>query len=199
LVLCGSESADRNAGLVGPYVAEILGIPHVSRIAKIEEWDDRAIVVNRRIERGDREIIECTLPALLTVVKGINQPRLPGFQAISRARTQAINRIALNDLAAPAAHFGRSMNLTETIRLSGPKPRRGTAYRVDASHAAATRRSLMMKGGDQKASGTSRLLEGASDQVLNELERLLTEHGINVESTDESAEREIRRAPRSGA
>lgn len=199
LVLCGGESADRNAGLVGPYVAEILGIPHVPRIAKIQEWNDRAIVVHRRIERGDREIIECALPALLTVEKGMNRPRLPAFQAISRARTQAIDKIGLKDLETPEARLGRSMNLTETIRLSGPKPRRGSAIQVGATHTAANRRSLMMKGGEQKASGNSRLLEGVTDQALDELERLLKEHGIDFETTNDGAARDAGRDRESGA
>jgi hypothetical protein len=149
------------------------------------------IVVQRRVERGDREIIECAFPALLTVEKGINRPRLPTFQSIVRARTHAIEKIELKDLAMSEARLGRSMNLTDTIRLSGPKPRRGIANQVEATHSAIDRRSLMMKGGDQKASGNSRLLEGISDKVLGELERLLNEHGIEVEKKDDKAAREV--------
>jgi electron transfer flavoprotein beta subunit len=193
LILCGGVSADRNAGLVGPYVAEILGIPHVPRIAKIEEWHERAIVVHRRIERGDREIVECALPALLTVEKGINRPRLPAFQAISRARTQALDKIALNDLDTPEARLGRSMNRVEAIHLSGPKPRRGATAQVEATQEAAARRSLMMKGGAPKPSGSSRLIEGVTDQALDELERLLKEHGIDIDAMHDGPARDTGR------
>lgn len=179
LVLCGAESADRNAGLVGPYLAELLGLPHVARIAKIEAWDDRAIVVHRRIERGDRDVIECALPALLTVEKGINRPRLPAFQSVARARTEAVETIDLRALETSVVRLGRAMNQVETIRLSGPKPRRGSASQVEATRAAADRRTLMMKGGAPKANGASELLEGVSERVLRDLERVLREQGID--------------------
>lgn len=84
LILCGNETVDGATGQVGPQVAELLGIPHVTYVDKVEFVDEGSMIVTRTIERGYLKI-EVRLPALLTVVRKINQFRLPTAMGIIEA------------------------------------------------------------------------------------------------------------------
>lgn len=184
LILCGRAAIDDNAGLVGAYVAEILGIPHVSRVVRMQELrGDREVVVHRTVERHNTEIVACTLPALLTVETGINIARTPSVPAMLKARNRTIETRTLDDLAQPGLPLGPAMNRTETIRLSRPKPRRSAAQQPDPQLSAAERVKLMMKGGGAKPAQASGLREGISEEVLAEMERLLRACGVTFKPT----------------
>ena len=179
LIFCGSRAIDDNNGLVGPYIAEILKIPHVSRVVKLEiDGGGEGVLVQRAIERGNREVMEWTMPALFTVEKGINVPRYPTLPGILRAQKQAIQRVEIKDLKLPLKSFGPVHNLTETISLSNPKPKKRSGGLADATLSASDRLRLMMGGGDTETKGESTLVEGGTDEALSEIERVLRESGI---------------------
>jgi electron transfer flavoprotein beta subunit len=179
LVLCGRRAIDDNGGLVGPYVAEILGIPHVSGVVKLEmDGESKRVLVHRVVERGNREVMECTIPALFTVEKGINVPRYPTLPGILRAQKQVIQRVEIRDLELPLKSFGPALNLTETISLSNPKPKKRSGGLADATLSASDRLRLVMGGGDTETKGESTLVEGGTDEALSEIERVLRESGI---------------------
>jgi electron transfer flavoprotein beta subunit len=179
LILCGRRAIDDNGGLVGPYIAEILGIPHVSGVVKLEiDGGGGGVLVHRAVERGNREVMECTIPALFTVEKGINVPRYPTLPGILRAQKQAIQRVEIKDLKFPLKAFGPALNLTETISLSNPKPKKRSGGLADATLSASDRLRLMMGGGDTGTKGESTLVEGDTDEALSEIERVLRESGI---------------------
>ncbi|MFC1525012.1 electron transfer flavoprotein subunit beta/FixA family protein [Planctomycetota bacterium] len=98
LILCGKEAMDDGSTQVGPAVAEFLGIPHISTITKLEiAYDKKNARVERQIE-GGKEIINCSLPALFTAQKGLNEPRVPlvsGIMKAMRAKIEEINLAAL--------------------------------------------------------------------------------------------------------
>ena len=196
LVLCGGESTDGNSGLVGPYVAELLGIAHVPRVARLVGLAEREITVMRRVERGDRELIDCPLPALISVDRGINKPRQPTFQAVARARGQKIETLAWPNLESAEPKRDDARSLVEVVRLSGPKPARGRASQAVATQAAADRRLMMMKGTAPKPNGSSSsaLLEGGSDAVLVDLERWLRQQGIEFRTRSNGAAEDTSRA-----
>ena len=83
LVLCGRQAADWDQGQVGPIVAEVLDIPCVTIVSRIEVVEG-GLRVRRLVEEG-YEVMELPLPALLTVTNEINQPRLPVVKWILRA------------------------------------------------------------------------------------------------------------------
>jgi len=83
LVLCGRQAADWDQGQVGLITAEILNIPCVSIVSRIE-ITDQEVRVRRLVEDG-YEVMDLPLPALLTVTNEINQPRLPVVKWIIRA------------------------------------------------------------------------------------------------------------------
>ncbi len=87
LILCGKQAIDGDTGQVGPGVAKQLGIVQLTYVSKVRslEPDSGRIVVERLLEEG-REIVSAPLPALLTVLKDINQPRYPTPRALRRAR-----------------------------------------------------------------------------------------------------------------
>ncbi len=179
LIFCGRRAIDDNGGLVGPYIAEILGIPHISGVIKLEmDRDNEKALVHRAVERGSREVMECTIPALFTVEKGINVPRYPTLPGILRAQNQPIERLEIEDLKLPLKAFSPALNLTETIRLSNPKPKKRTGALADGKLSAFDRLRLVMGGGDTETKGESTLVEGNTDNVLSEIERVLRENGI---------------------
>src|SRR5512139_2952196 len=76
LVICGKQAIDGDTAQVGPGIATRLGIPQLTYVSKIKEIDPakKRIVVERMLEYG-KEVVESSLPALITVVKDINEPR----------------------------------------------------------------------------------------------------------------------------
>lgn len=89
LVLCGKQAIDGDTAQVGPEIAEKIGVPHVTYVKKIEEIDNHGMIVERMTEEG-YERIQLPLPALLTVVKEINEPRLPSLKGKIRAKNAEI-------------------------------------------------------------------------------------------------------------
>src|SRR4030067_675874 len=76
LILAGRQAMDDDAGIVGPAVAELLGIPHVNVIIGLEVNDPKKEVKVTREEEGGKEILSCPLPALFTCQKGLTNHRL---------------------------------------------------------------------------------------------------------------------------
>ena len=86
LIICGRQTIDGDTGQVGPELAENLGIPFVAYVSKIEEIKDGRMRVRRMIEEG-YEVIEMSLPGVITVVKEINVPRLPSLRGMAKAKS----------------------------------------------------------------------------------------------------------------
>lgn len=100
LVLGGNVSVDTGAGQTAIRVAEVLGIPHVAAALKIE-FDGGKAVVSRDAE-GDTEVIEVTLPALITAQQGLNEPRYPSVPGIMKAKRKTIARVSAAELGVTA-------------------------------------------------------------------------------------------------
>ena len=79
IIICGRQTVDGDTGQVGPEMAEMLGVPFIAYVSKIEEIKDKYIRVTRAVEDG-HEVIEAALPAVITVAKEINIPRLPSLR-----------------------------------------------------------------------------------------------------------------------
>ena len=90
LILCGKQAVDDDMGQIGPAIAVYLEIPCVTVVTKLEFIDDwKRIKVSRQIEGGS-EIMESSLPSLVTCQKGLNQPRLPSLKGIMAAKKKEI-------------------------------------------------------------------------------------------------------------
>ncbi|MFH1651775.1 MAG: electron transfer flavoprotein subunit beta/FixA family protein [Chloroflexota bacterium] len=84
LILCGREASDTNAGQVGVGIAEILGLPSVTLAKKIEITDGKAKV--ERVTADGYEVVEVTIPAVITVSNEIGEPRYPTIKGIMAAK-----------------------------------------------------------------------------------------------------------------
>ena len=96
IILAGNVAIDGGSGQVGPRVAELLGINYVTTITKIDIDGTKATVV-RDVE-GDSEVIETSLPLLVTAQQGLNEPRYPSLPGIMKAKKKPLEELELDDL-----------------------------------------------------------------------------------------------------
>lgn len=85
LIICGKQAIDGDTAQVGPEIAEKMGLPHLTYVKKIEEISETEITLERMYEDG-YERVQMPLPGLITVVKEINEPRLPSLKGMMRAK-----------------------------------------------------------------------------------------------------------------
>lgn len=145
LILCGAQSLDKSAGLVGPILAELLDIPQAPRIIELNlDSEKNLLTAKRLLERGNRQIIQCSLPALATVVELAGD--LAYILGIRRKRVQAerIERCVVPQLDETPE------SCCVVQKLAPPRPRPRKMARPDAKMSAAERMKFMMAGGRQK-------------------------------------------------
>jgi electron transfer flavoprotein beta subunit len=120
LVVCGRQTIDGDTGQVGPEMAEMLSIPFVAYVSKIEEIKEGYLRVKRMIEEG-HEIIETTLPAIITVAKEINVPRVPSLRGIMKSKSIKIPSWGINELGADPGQVGLAGSSTQVIKIFFPQ------------------------------------------------------------------------------
>jgi len=120
LIICGRQSIDGDTGQVGPELAEILGLPFVAYVSEVEEIGNEYIRVRRMIEEG-YEVIETSLPAVITVVKEINVPRLPSLRGLTKAKSAAIPVWTAEELGIDKGLVGLSGSATRVVKIFFPQ------------------------------------------------------------------------------
>jgi electron transfer flavoprotein beta subunit len=130
LVLCGVQSSDAVQGATGTALAELLGLPRVAVVKKLELQGSTS-VVDRELEGGLIDVAEVDLPALLTIQSGINEPRYATLRAIKQAEQQEIEVVEPGDLGEPAARVRRMFHPPrgEGAEMIGKDPA-GVAQRI---------------------------------------------------------------------
>src|SRR5208337_631979 len=116
LVLCGAYSEDLFAFQVGPRLAEMCNLPQLTYAAKLTLEGDR-VIVERDLE-NERQVVEAKLPCLVSVVREINEPRLPTLMAIMAASKKPTNVWAATDLALGPEELGFDGSLIDIVRSS---------------------------------------------------------------------------------
>jgi len=96
LVLCGEASLDSFSGLVGSRLAELLNLPQINSVKKIFV-EANAVTAERTLEDA-YETVKTKMPALITVTREINQPRIPSLMMIMKASKKEIVTWTLADL-----------------------------------------------------------------------------------------------------
>ncbi|MFZ3588389.1 electron transfer flavoprotein subunit beta/FixA family protein [Bacillus sp. DJP31] len=96
IILGGNVAIDGGTGQVGPRLAELLNIPYVTTITKLEV-DGTTVKIERDVE-GDSEVIETSLPVLVTAQQGLNEPRYPSLPGIMKAKKKPLEELELDDL-----------------------------------------------------------------------------------------------------
>lgn len=124
LILCGKQASDGDTAQVGPGIATHLNIPQVTYVKKIEEVKENLIRVERMMEEGF-EIIEVSTPCLFTVVKEINEPRIPSLKGMLRAKSAKITLWTQKELNLDSKSIGLLGSPTQVVKIFTPPQRQG--------------------------------------------------------------------------
>lgn len=179
LILCGDMSIDDNDGLVGPYLAGQLKIPHLSRVVKITVGGNGSpLEVERVIERGDRQVFQCGMPALLTVQKGGTVPRYPTLAGFIHADSCHVRVMKPADLCSSGITPQFSANLTEVVALSTPRPKKNREASERSQLSAAERIDLMVSRDATRGKEGGQVVDGGSPEMFARLDRILEDTGV---------------------
>ena len=174
MILCGKKAIDSNAGLVGSFMAEALNIPQICRIVKLGLLpEENKAVVDRYLGRGDRQVMECNLPALFTVEKGLNDPRYPSLPNRLSAERKEIEVIKLSSLS---CHIDYEMDLTRFMTLSPPRPKPKKIFIPESHLSASERMRLIMTGHETEKKGG--LLEGSAKDIAGKVVNVLIQEKV---------------------
>ena len=124
IVLCGKQASDGDTAQVGPGIAAHLDLPQLTYVRKIEEIDEKRLVGERLMETG-YEVIELPVPCVITVVKEINEPRLPSLKGKLAARKAEITKWMAEDIGATKENLGLDGSPTKVVRIFTPPARVG--------------------------------------------------------------------------
>ena len=120
LILCGKQAIDGDTAQVGPEMAEFLNIPHIAYVKKIEKIEDRSIIVQRLMGEG-HDVVESSLPVLMTVVRELNEPRLPSLKGKMKAKKAEIKKLTHEDIHADESMLGLNGSPTQVRNIFAPE------------------------------------------------------------------------------
>src|SRR6266516_3010852 len=135
LVLSGSESTDARGSLVPSAVAELLGWPGLIGAKKLEV-DGAVVRIHRETETG-YDVLEAQGPAVVSVVKGINEPRYPSFRGIMAAKSRPVTDLTIADLGIDPGGVGSAGATTDVVDFTPRPPREAGQVVKDTGDGAA--------------------------------------------------------------
>jgi electron transfer flavoprotein beta subunit len=121
LVILGSESTDARTGVVPAMLAERLGVPQLTLASKVD-IDGQSVTV-RRVTDDGYQVVTGPLPAVVSVVEKINEPRYPSFKGIMAAKKKPVQTLALADLGVDADAAGLAGSATTVADFAAKPPR----------------------------------------------------------------------------
>ena len=174
LILCGRESTDEGTGFLGAGIAEWLNLPLVTAVTRLDIFaDTKTARVHRRLKGGDREILECQLPAVFAVESVLRKPVYPPLKTILAGLKKRVIKVDAKllgiDLKSIEPAFSR-------VSISQPKPRLKKTATIDTKLSAQERMKFLMSGGAQQKG--SKTIEKAPQQAAAELIQFLISNGI---------------------
>lgn len=146
LLFFGKQAVDDDHGAVGIQVAELLGLPHVSVVNKLEVDAAHKIAVAHRQIEGGIEVVETPLPAVFTCQKGLNEPRYASLPGIMKAKQKPLQELDLKALDLDPSTLGSSGAKLRLVKITPPPVR-----------------------------AAGKILEGPPQEAVKELVRLLRE------------------------
>jgi electron transfer flavoprotein beta subunit len=130
LVILGSESTDARTGVLAAMLAERLAVPQLTLASKVE-IEGTAIRIHRQADYGYDQV-EASLPAVVSVVEKINEPRYPSFKGIMAAKKKPVETLSLADVGIDPATVGLASAATEVVSFAESPPRQaGTIVKDD--------------------------------------------------------------------
>lgn len=174
IILCGRESMDEANGFVGAAIAEWLDLPLVTSVTRLDIFADTMTArIHRRVKGGDREILECVLPAVFTVETVLRKPIYPPLRTILAGLKKEIIKVDAKSLGIDAASLEPAV---VTLGISQPKPRLKKTATIDSKLSPAERIKLITSGGIQQKG--SKTVEKPPQAAAAEIIQFLITHGI---------------------
>ena len=121
LVILGSESTDARTGVVPAMLAERLGVPQLTLASKVDIDGDSVTV--RRVTDDGYQVVTGPLPAVVSVVEKINEPRYPTFKGIMAAKKKPVQTLTLADIPVDAGAVGLAGSATQVADFAAQPPR----------------------------------------------------------------------------
>jgi len=131
LVLCGMKAVDGETSQVGPEIAELLGIPHISYVKRVEINNDKSLVAERMTEQG-HQLVSSSIPCLLTATKALNVPRIPTLLSQMAAKKKPIEIFTAESIGAQKDQVGLPGSRTHVLKVFTPNLRTGECKIVRA-------------------------------------------------------------------
>ncbi len=122
LIICGRNSTDGETGQVGPEVAELMGLPHVSHVRRLDVSEDRSTAIVERITDEGLQTLECDLPAVICVTEGVAPELFPNREQMGQAAAKPVDEVNCAQLSDDPSQFGAQGSPTwvNEIRLVEP-------------------------------------------------------------------------------
>lgn len=139
LVLCGKQAIDGDTAQVGPGIAAHLGWPQATYVSHVQDAGAKHLTVTRMNEDG-HDVVQIDLPAVLTVVKDINTPRVPKLRDCRTALRAEVPVLTADAVRAEPARIGLDGSPTRVVKINPPPPRGGKTLVLDGPPAETARR-----------------------------------------------------------
>jgi electron transfer flavoprotein beta subunit len=137
LIFTGKQAIDGDTAQVGPMLAAVLDLPYAAWARKLTFAENGRLTVERVLDHG-YDAVEVSLPALITVVKEINEPRVPSFKAKLRAKKEPVPVWGSVDLGLAPEEVGLAGSFTQVVKVFPPPPRgRSETWEGNSSELAA--------------------------------------------------------------
>ncbi|MDP8221427.1 MAG: electron transfer flavoprotein subunit beta/FixA family protein [Candidatus Stygibacter frigidus] len=120
LIFFGQQAIDGDTGQVGPGVAAFLDLPQVCFVKEIKEISEESVTLHRLMEEGF-DVVKSPLPAVLSVVKDLNTPRLPSLRGKRQAKKTELTIWNANDLGLDEKEIGLNGSPTQVVKIFSPK------------------------------------------------------------------------------
>ncbi len=108
LIICGRNSSDSETGQVGPEIAEMMGIPQITAVSRLDVAPDGGTLTATRLTDEGHQVVECDLPALISVTDGAAEETYPRREDMEAARSETVREVRAEDLSGDLRQFGES-------------------------------------------------------------------------------------------
>ncbi|NPV84862.1 MAG: hypothetical protein HPY45_02480 [Anaerolineae bacterium] len=170
LILCGEIWQDIMDRSFGPFLAEHLGLPQITRAEHVEIHND-TIQARSVCDHGDRELITCPCPALITIARFAQQPQYVAMKKRLHVTDASIKTIPVDEKAIPSA-------LTQISMIGYPRPRVKYQPPPEKNLSASERLKSLIQGGQTKKQSDLTIHEGDTAVLAQKVIAFLEETGI---------------------
>ena len=120
IILCGKQSMDGDTGQVGPELAQKLNIPFAGHVSKIDDLSEDEITY-KQLTDNNYELIKTSIPTVLSVLKEINEPRIPSLKTMIKAKNMLVEKWGKDDINVKSDEIGLEGSATRVVKIFTPQ------------------------------------------------------------------------------